>query len=102
MLFNTRVVLYNILRTLLAPVAQGIEHRFPKPCVAGSNPAGGVNRYSVEEWEPKTLTLFLLQKIINYTYSYVLFRFLVIFTELLKRIFYFSLKRRYFYQRNEA
>ena len=24
-----------------APVAQGIEHRFPKPCVAGSNPAGG-------------------------------------------------------------
>lgn len=25
----------------LAPVAQGIEHRFPKPVVAGSNPAGG-------------------------------------------------------------
>src|SRR5262245_3720361 len=24
-----------------APVAQGIERRFPKPCVAGSNPAGG-------------------------------------------------------------
>jgi hypothetical protein len=24
-----------------APVAQGIEHRFPKPCAAGSNPAGG-------------------------------------------------------------
>ena len=24
-----------------ALVAQGIEHRFPKPCVAGSNPAGG-------------------------------------------------------------
>jgi hypothetical protein len=24
----------------LAPVAQGIEHRFPKPRVAGSNPAG--------------------------------------------------------------
>lgn len=23
-------------------VAQGIEHRFPKPCVAGSNPAVGV------------------------------------------------------------
>lgn len=22
-------------------VAQGIEHWFPKPCVAGSNPAGG-------------------------------------------------------------
>jgi hypothetical protein len=26
-----------------APVAQGIEHRFPKPGVAGSNPAGGAN-----------------------------------------------------------
>ena len=25
----------------MAPVAQGIEHRFPKPVVAGSNPAGG-------------------------------------------------------------
>lgn len=23
-------------------VAQGIEHRFPKPCVAGSNPAEGI------------------------------------------------------------
>ena len=29
------------LSTGPAPVAQGIEHRFPKPCVAGSNPAGG-------------------------------------------------------------
>jgi hypothetical protein len=27
-----------------ALVAQGIEHRFPKPCVAGSNPAGGTTR----------------------------------------------------------
>ena len=27
--------------TRSALVAQGIEHRFPKPCVAGSNPAGG-------------------------------------------------------------
>jgi hypothetical protein len=26
-----------------APVAQGIERRFPKPCVAGSNPARGAN-----------------------------------------------------------
>ncbi len=26
-----------------APVAQGIERRFPKPCVAGSNPAGGTS-----------------------------------------------------------
>ena len=24
-----------------APVAQGIEHRIPNPCAAGSNPAGG-------------------------------------------------------------
>ena len=29
-----------------APVAQGIEQRFPKPCVAGSNPAGGTARQS--------------------------------------------------------
>lgn len=29
-----------------APVAQGIEHRFPKPCVAGSNPAGGTAKIS--------------------------------------------------------
>src|SRR5256885_9531263 len=27
-----------------APVAQGIERRFPKPCVAGSNPAGGATK----------------------------------------------------------
>jgi hypothetical protein len=27
-----------------ALVAQGIEHRFPKPGVAGSNPAGGTER----------------------------------------------------------
>src|SRR5690606_26491688 len=27
-----------------ALVAQGIEHRCPKPCVAGSNPAGGAAR----------------------------------------------------------
>jgi hypothetical protein len=29
------------LSTIPAPVAQGIEHRFPKPCVARSNRAGG-------------------------------------------------------------
>ncbi len=29
----------------LAPVAQGIERRFPKPCVAGSSPAGGTLRF---------------------------------------------------------
>ena len=32
---------YDAVRAL---VAQGIEHRFPKPCVAGSNPAGGTVR----------------------------------------------------------
>src|SRR5439155_26032241 len=31
----------------VAPVAQGIEHRFPKPRVAGSNPAGGILRHKV-------------------------------------------------------
>ena len=41
-LFNPWFFLYNITRTFRAPVAQGIEHRFPKPCAAGSNPAGGV------------------------------------------------------------
>src|SRR3954454_15973979 len=30
--------------TSLAPVAQGIEHRFPKPGVCGSNPPGGTLR----------------------------------------------------------
>ena len=30
-----------------ALVAQGIEHRFPKPCVAGSNPAGGTLKTQV-------------------------------------------------------
>src|SRR5437764_5005634 len=29
--------------TCPAPVAQRIERRFPKPCVAGSSPAGGAN-----------------------------------------------------------
>jgi hypothetical protein len=28
-----------------APIAQGIEQRFPKPCVAGSNPAGGADAF---------------------------------------------------------
>ena len=31
----------------LAPVAQRIERRFPKPCVAGSNPAGGARKVQV-------------------------------------------------------
>jgi hypothetical protein len=36
------------LSTGPAPVAQGIERRFPKPCVAGSNPAGGARNRSSE------------------------------------------------------
>ncbi len=50
--FVPRLVLANVPRlglrrpssalvALVALVAQGIEHRFPKPCVAGSNPAEG-------------------------------------------------------------
>jgi hypothetical protein len=35
-----------------ALVAQGIEHRFPKPCVAGSIPAGGTK---VDVFEPSPL-----------------------------------------------
>src|SRR5690606_29690820 len=34
----------STLRGILALVAQGIEHRFPKPGVAGSNPAEGASR----------------------------------------------------------
>lgn len=30
----------TVIIPISAPVAQGIEHRFPKPRVAGSNPAG--------------------------------------------------------------
>src|SRR5690348_1394268 len=30
-------------RLAAGPVAQGIERRFPKPCVAGSNPAGATD-----------------------------------------------------------
>ena len=33
-----------------APVAQGIERRFPKPCVAGSNPAGGATKVQVRQY----------------------------------------------------
>src|SRR5258708_7008185 len=32
---------FRTASSIVAPVAQGIEHRFPKPRVAGSNPAGG-------------------------------------------------------------
>ena len=49
---------------LYASVAQGIEHRFPKPCVAGSNPAGGVTRKDSSSKGYSTFSplLFLLQK----------------------------------------
>ena len=30
-----------------APVAQGIERRFPKPCVGGSNPLGSAKQTAV-------------------------------------------------------
>ena len=36
-----------------APVAQGIEHRIPNPCAAGSNPAGGTKS---KKWVAKTVT----------------------------------------------
>ena len=31
-----------------APIAQGIERRFPKPCVGGSNPLGSANLKPLE------------------------------------------------------
>src|SRR4051812_23242655 len=37
--------LISSLRCNPALVAQGIERRFPKPCVAGSNPAGGAKQH---------------------------------------------------------
>ena len=37
-----------------APVAQRIERRFPKPCVAGSSPAGGTLDY--QELRPSCAT----------------------------------------------
>src|SRR4051794_26784761 len=41
MLFDTAEGSRKVLEIrIFAPVAQGIEHRFPKPRVAGSNPAG--------------------------------------------------------------
>ena len=36
----------------IAPVAQGIEHRFPKAGVARSNPAGGVSSRENRTPEP--------------------------------------------------
>jgi hypothetical protein len=30
-----------------APIAQGIEQRFPKPCVVGSNPTGGAEVFGL-------------------------------------------------------
>src|SRR5262249_14789790 len=38
-----------LVRNGYAPVAQGIEHRFPKPVVAGSNPAGGIGKNAILE-----------------------------------------------------
>jgi hypothetical protein len=35
---------YRVPPLLAAHVAQGIERRFPKPCVAGSNPAVGASK----------------------------------------------------------
>jgi hypothetical protein len=41
-----------------ALVAQGIEHRFPKPCVAGPNPAEGTDAEGTDakgtdaKWSP--------------------------------------------------
>ena len=34
-----------------APVAQGIERRFPKPCVGGSNPLGSASLKPLENVE---------------------------------------------------
>ncbi len=44
--FSFRITFCIIITVdLVAPVAQGIEHQFPKLGVAGSIPAGGVSKY---------------------------------------------------------
>ncbi len=39
-----------------APVAQGIERRFPKPCVGGSNPLGSANPKPLENVDISVLS----------------------------------------------
>ena len=43
---HTRSVVLSIGKS--APVAQGIERRFPKPCVGGSNPLGSATLKPLE------------------------------------------------------
>ena len=43
---HTQSVVLSIGKS--APVAQGIERRFPKPCVGGSNPLGSANLKPLE------------------------------------------------------
>ena len=37
------------------PVAQGIEQRFPGPCVAGSNPARPASRFYLGDYASKAV-----------------------------------------------
>ncbi len=39
-----------------APVAQGIERRFPKPCVGGSNPLGSASLKPLENVDISVLS----------------------------------------------
>ena len=53
MLFFIGTILYNRICRFpykSASVAQGIEQWFPKPCVAGSIPAGGVNQWYINSY----------------------------------------------------
>ena len=43
---HTQSVVLSIGKS--APVAQGIERRFPKPCVGGSNPLGSARMFLFE------------------------------------------------------
>ena len=49
-LTSTRAGFSATFSTPPAPVAQGIERRFPKPCVVGSNPAGGTTKHQVRAY----------------------------------------------------
>ncbi len=55
-----------------APVAQGIERRFPKPCVGGSNPLGSANSKPLENVEILVLSaVFALNAVKNNDYGKV-------------------------------
>ena len=60
------------MRPAPASVAQGIEHRFPKPCVAGSNPAGGTVHHHTQETPVLILAILAFGMIVGWLAQLVL------------------------------